>query len=127
MRTILVVDDEPAIRDFVGAVLEDEGYDVVVAETGRQAVDKLYTELPDLVLVDVMMPEMDGREVVRWVRDQSEFANIPIVMMSAAARFERLHADVNAFLRKPFDLEHLLDTIEHILNDRQMDRTARGA
>ena len=117
-RKIMVVDDEPAIRDLIVAVLEDEGYEVVAATNGRRALDLLPSERPDLVIMDIMMPEMDGREAFRRLRELPDHADIPVVMMSAATSPDRLTPRVAAFLPKPFDLDHLLDTIARVLDVR---------
>ena len=117
-RKIMVVDDEPAIRDLIVAVLEDEGYEVVVAISGRRAIELLPQERPDLVLMDIMMPEMDGREAFRRIRELPDLAHTPVVMMSAATAPDRLAPRVSAFLAKPFDLDHLLETIARVLEDQ---------
>jgi CheY-like chemotaxis protein len=112
---ILVVDDEPAIRDLIVAVLEDEGYEVLGANSGPKALELLPVERPDLVLLDIMMPEMDGREAFRRMREQRAAESVPVVMMSAAFAADRVPAEVAAFLPKPFDLDHLLATVERVL------------
>ena len=115
---ILVVDDEPAIRELIVAVLEDEGYDAVGAGSGSRALEMMPSERPDLVLMDIMMPEMDGREALRRMREQPELARIPVVMMSAALAPDRVGQRISAFLAKPFDLDHLLSTVAQILDAR---------
>ncbi len=114
-KKILVVDDEPTIRDVVAALLEDEGYAVVVAYTGLRALELLPLERPDLVIMDVMMPGLDGREVFRRMRESRNGHAPPVVMMSAAVERDLLDPNVAAFLPKPFDLTDLLDTIERVL------------
>ncbi len=114
-KKILVVDDEPTIRDVVAALLEDEGYAVVVAHTGLRALELLPLERPDLVIMDVMMPGLDGREVFRRMRENRNGHAPPVVMMSAAVERDLLDPNVAAFLPKPFDLTDLLDTIERVL------------
>ena len=114
-QKILVVDDEPAIRELILAVLEDEGYEVIGAGSAFRALELLPRERPDLVLMDIMMPEMDGREALRRMREQPDLARIPVVMMSAAYAPDRIGQRFSAFLSKPFDLDHLLDTVSSIL------------
>ncbi len=114
-KKILVVDDEPTIRDVVVALLEDEGYAVVAAHTGLRALELLPLERPDLVIMDVMMPGLDGREVFRRMRESVDGHAPPVVMMSAAVGRDFLDSTVAAFLPKPFDLTDLLDTIERVL------------
>jgi CheY-like chemotaxis protein len=116
---ILVVDDEPAIRELIVAVLEDEGYDAISAGSGSRALELMPAERPDLVLMDIMMPEMDGREALRRMRDRPDLATIPVVMMSAAFTPNRIGQHVSGFLPKPFDLDHLLATVAQILDSRR--------
>lgn len=116
---ILVVDDEPAIRELIVAVLEDEGYNAIGAGSGLRALELMPDERPDLVLMDIMMPEMDGREALRRMRDRPDLAAIPVVMMSAAFAPNRIGQRVSGFLPKPFDLNHLLTTVAQILATRR--------
>jgi two-component system response regulator MprA len=113
---VLVVDDEPAIRDLILAVLEDEGYLAVGASSAIHALEVIAKEQPDLVLMDIMMPEMDGREAFRRMRERPDLAAIPVVMMSAAYAADRVPDNVAGFLSKPFELDHLLDTISALLS-----------
>ena len=116
MSKVLVVDDEPGIRELVVEVLRDEGYATVAAENGRMALEVLAREGPDLVLMDVMMPGMDGRAAVREMRARPDLPRPPVILMSAAARPEHLEPGVAAFLPKPFDLGDLLDLVARWLN-----------
>lgn len=113
--SILVVDDEPAIRDLIVAVLEDEGYRATGVGSGSHALELIKQERPALVLMDIMMPDMDGREALRRIRQIPEFARIPVVMMSAAYAADHLHEEDTPFLPKPFDLEHLLQTVSQVI------------
>lgn len=112
---ILVVDDEAAIRDLLVAVLEDEGYVAFGAGTGVDALALVPTERPDLVLLDMMMPKMDGRETLRRLRQLPESQVTPVIIMSAAITAERAGDGGAAFLAKPFDLGALLDAVERAL------------
>lgn len=113
--TVLVVDDEPSIRDLIVAVLQDEGYRAIGAGSGSRALELLPIERPDLIVMDIMMPEMDGREALRRIRTTPNLRHIPVVMMSAAYVPEQIGEEIAAFLPKPFDLDHLLDTIANVL------------
>lgn len=123
---ILVVDDEPTIRDVVVALLEDEGYAVIAAHTGSRALELLELEQPDLVIMDVMMPGMDGREVFRRMREESGGEVPPVVMMSAAVGRDLLHPAVAAYISKPFDLSDLLETIDRVLQGEGQVRDGPG-
>ena len=115
MKTVLVVEDEPAIREVVAEVLREEGYRVVVAADGRAGLELLAWERPDLVLMDVMMPELDGREALREARARPDLPPVPVVLMSAAVALGRDDPPVDAFLPKPFDLDNLLTLVNSLL------------
>ncbi len=115
MTTILVVDDEPLIRDLVAALLRDEGYAVVTAADGHTALEIFRRDLPDLVLMDVMMPRLDGRTAFRAMREHADAQQIPVILMSAAAHPTELERGIAAFVRKPFDLNQLLTLVARLL------------
>lgn len=115
MIKILVVDDEPAIRALLLELFEAEGYAAVGAPNGRIAVELAARERPDLVLSDVMMPELDGPGMVRSLRAAPELANVPIVLMSAADGAVPIEPSVAAFIPKPFDLDDLLAIVARSL------------
>lgn len=113
---ILVVEDESGIRTSLAMVLEMEDFRVSCASDGRQALDKLSEEVPDLVLTDYVMPLMDGGELIRKIRQSPGLRHLPIVVMSAALPpGVDLREDVQAIVRKPFAVDHLLDLIENNL------------
>lgn len=118
MSQILVVDDEPAILDFVRAFLEDEGYRVSVGRNGAEALRQVQDHRPDLVLMDIMMPGLDGREVVRQLQEHPVHSAIPVILMSAAVRWDHAVDGPIQFLRKPFDLDQLLSMIGTTLRGR---------
>jgi CheY-like chemotaxis protein len=117
VKTVLVVDDEFGIVDSLGEVLSEEGFAVVIARNGKDALRKLAEQRPDIVLLDYMMPVMDGREALRAMRADAAFSDVPVVMMSAVPR-SNLPADcvVEGFLRKPFDLEELFAELTRLLD-----------
>lgn len=108
---VLVVDDDPGIRRFITLILEEEGYQVVTAENGRDAFARIAAERPALVLLDLNMPVMTGWELHATLREHG--LGIPIVYMTAGQRAReeatRHHAD--GALPKPFDLPDLLDVV----------------
>ena len=118
MKTVLVVDDEPAVRATLRAILEDEGYAVREAPHGRAMLEMLAREPVDLVLMDVMMPDGDGREAYRELRARPDLPDVPVVMMSAAIRPDGVDPTIAAFLQKPFELNHLLALVARLLGQR---------
>ncbi len=111
-RLVLVVDDEPNIRETVGFILEMEGYEVEKAVNGREGLEKIRSLRPRAVLLDAMMPEMDGFEVCRRVKADPELSGTTIVMLTAMGqesdRQAALEAGADHFLTKPFDDEEVL-------------------
>lgn len=110
-----MVDDEPALRDGVADLLRDEGYGVVTAADGRAALAVVAADPPDLVLMDVMMPSMDGRAAYAAMRAHPNGRSIPIVLSSAAFDPAGLDPGVSAFLPKPFAIEELLNLVARLL------------
>jgi CheY-like chemotaxis protein len=111
---ILAVDDLPDNLFLLQTILEAEGYEVDVAEHGRVALAKIQALPPDLVLLDVMMPDLNGLEVTRAIRQDKNLRALPIVLITAhedTIMTQGLDAGANDFIRKPIDFEHLLATI----------------
>ncbi len=108
---VLVVDDDPAIRRAVGMMLEDEGYDVATAANGREALDQIAESAPSVVLLDLQMPEMDGWQLQRRLRELH--LDVPVVFMTAGyrARAEAERHQAAGYLAKPFDMDDLLSTV----------------
>lgn len=117
MKTVLLVDDEHAILDALSGILEDEGFRVVTAGNGREALARMQESKPDVALVDMMMPVMDGRELLREMQGDSRWSDIPVVMMSAVPN-SILTRDAPLvcadFFQKPFDLWKLLDRLRQL-------------
>jgi DNA-binding response OmpR family regulator len=115
MRNILVVDDEPEIVQFIGTALEDEGFDVTTAGDGRRAVDLANEQAPDLIVLDAMLPRLDGQGVAAEVR--RVHGDIPILLITADGRAPEKAIAVGAFayLSKPFELDTLLALIHRRL------------
>src|SRR5438876_786656 len=105
--TILVVDDEPANRELMVALLEPQGYAVLTAEDGQEALDLFANHPPDLVLLDVMMPRLDGVEVCRRLKNNPETRLTPVVLVTALSalddRVRGLEAGADDFLAKPVE------------------------
>ncbi len=115
MASVLVVDDEPEILQFVGAALEDEGFVVRTATDGRYAVELASADRPDLVVLDMMLPRLDGAGVASEIRRLH--GDVPIVVVTADGRAQEKAQSVGAraFLSKPFDLDRLLDLVHDTL------------
>ena len=120
-KKILIVEDE---KDMVYAVklqLEAAGYEVIVANDGQEGLKKARAEKPNLVILDLMLPRMDGYQVCRMLKFDKTMNAIPIIMLTALGRREdktwgkRVKAD--AYITKPFDAKDLLDEIKILLND----------
>ena len=110
--TVLVVDDDTSILDTVSAILSGEGYDVVSAASGQEALEAVALKRPHLILLDMRMPIMDGWAVARALREQG--VDVPIIVMTAAESAKRWADEVGAegYLAKPFGLDELLATVD---------------
>jgi two-component system, chemotaxis family, chemotaxis protein CheY len=116
VRNVLVVDDDPSIRDVLAEELRYRGYSVITAGNGREALDRLHVMTPDVIVLDLMMPVMDGWTFVERYRDSAGRRSVPIIAVSAEGDlcqgYEAL--GVTAFLRKPFELNELADCIAQL-------------
>jgi CheY-like chemotaxis protein len=116
MPTILIAEDEFSIATLLRDTLEDEGYTVVLAQNGQEALELLGTTRPALVLTDVMMPIVDGFALCRAIQGNPAYQAIPVIVMSAINDLpaaDGCHA--LGFLRKPFDLQNVVDTITNVI------------
>ena len=119
-NTILIVDDDPGARDTIEALLYYEGYHLNFASSGPEALVKAADLTPDLILLDVMMPGMDGFEVCRRLRSTPLLAEVPIIMVTALgeqnSRIQGLEAGADEFVTKPFERQELRTRIKTVLN-----------
>lgn len=119
-RKILLVDDEPYIIKSLCFVLEKKGYNVLCANNGEDALDKIKSYRPDLVLLDVMMPKKNGYDVCMEIRKYQEFKNLYIIMLTAksqdADKEKGLQAGANEYLTKPFSPVKMLQRLEEIFS-----------
>jgi DNA-binding response OmpR family regulator len=120
---ILVVDDEADILDLLSELLGESGYEVVRASDGREAIRALFQTQPDLVLLDVAMPELDGWQTIERIRDVSD---LPVLMLTARAseddKVRGLRAGANDYVTKPFSTRELLARIEALLRAHKGSR-----
>jgi CheY-like chemotaxis protein len=129
--TILVVDDEPGIVDVLIAVLEDAGHRASGAANGEEALSKLKASLPELMLLDVEMPVLDGPATLGMMKADPRLSSLPVLMMSGVTEsmVKRRCRGYDAFLRKPFSLDELLDAVDRLLSrpaGRRRDGSPRG-
>lgn len=121
MQTILVVEDEQDIQELIVIILGYTGYQVVTADNGQEALTYLATNRPDLILSDVMMPVMDGRELFERLSVHPEHNSIPVVLMSSVHSVLRsIRMDGRrpaAVISKPFEAEELMGTVSRVLGE----------
>ena len=119
-KKILVVDDEPDLVDFVRIRLEANNYQVVAASDGEEALSVFAKEKPDLVLLDILMPKIDGFKVCQMLKKDLANANIPVIMLTVKDRTEdiKLAKQIGAdgYILKPFDADTLLNNIKDQLH-----------
>ena len=120
-KKILVVEDEPNIIKLISFILKSSGYEVVEAEIGAEGIKKAKSEKPDMIILDVMMPKMDGFEVAKKLKADSATRNIPILMLSSKAQFEDKMKGIDSgdtdYITKPFDKEDLVQKVKECLEE----------
>lgn len=118
MPKILVIDDDPSVRSLVADSLEIEGYEVCTAEDGFAGLRAIESQKPDCVLLDVMMPGLDGHQVLQRIRAAEERPSLPVVMLTAysddATAWQAWTEGVDYFLPKPFDADELLRYLDYL-------------
>ncbi|MBI4714877.1 MAG: response regulator [Nitrospirae bacterium] len=116
--TILIVDDCGTTRKIISHYLRSSGYGTVQAANGLEAVEKVSTGSVDFIITDMNMPQMDGLELVKWVRENVQFGQIPIVMLTTEAdesrKMRAISAGVSAFLTKPVTQEKLAEEVKRV-------------
>lgn len=117
---ILVADDEPALLRLLEFVLGRRGYVIHGVSNGTDAVEHLKVDCPDLAILDVMMPGLDGYEVLTYIRNTEHLVGLPVVMLTARAQLEDIQQGLSlgadAYLAKPFDPEELLSVVESLVS-----------
>jgi two-component system KDP operon response regulator KdpE len=120
-RRILVVDDEPRMIHFIRLNLEHDGFEVVEATSGSEALEQYRDHLPDLILLDVMMPDLDGFETLRLIR---EISNVPVIMLTAKGeeedRVRGLELGADDYITKPFSPRELVSRVRAVLRRTEM-------
>lgn len=127
MAKILVVEDDTGISEFISLELKHEGFEVVIAETGRKGLAMAESEKPDLILLDIMLPEMNGLEVLRRLRKTS---SVPVIIETARGesvdRINGLNEGADDYICKPFEIEELLARINALLRRVGYYKNAAG-
>ena len=135
LAKILIVDDDPAICEMICLMLKNEGYEVGYTLTAERAIEKVHRIIPDLLLVDWMMPKTDGIDFMRYLRDVPETAKIPIIMLTAKSRendkVKALELGCDDYITKPFSKRELLARIKALLRrskpDKELKKITLGA
>lgn len=114
-KRILIVDDDEMVRIALNELLRPEGYEVIIVSSGKEAISKIDENSYDLLMLDIIMPEMDGFELCRKIREKENYRETPIVFLTAKSReedkTEGLDAGANLFLSKPISPDKLLEIV----------------
>ena len=120
MAKLLIVDDESHFIDMLQIRLEANGYEVIAAYNGEEGLAKAKSESPDLIILDIRMPVMDGHEMLKKLRGDEQIKNIPVILCSAKAQKDTedigQKADADDYIKKPFEASQFLAKIETLLN-----------
>jgi CheY-like chemotaxis protein len=121
MQTVLIVDDEFGVAEVLQSILEDEGYRAITAINGKQGLARLAEVTPDLVMLDYMMPILDGTKTLEAIRQQEHGAHLPIIMMSSLdeATVRDTATRYDEFLRKPFRAAAVVALVAKLLAQRK--------
>jgi DNA-binding response OmpR family regulator len=125
-KRVVCIEDEPEMIDLVRLILGRKGFDVIGANGGIEGLETVQRERPDLVLLDLMMPDMDGWEVYQQMKADDELRNIPVVVVTAKAqsidKVLGLHiAKVDDYITKPFGPQELLESVEKIIGEVEVE------
>jgi CheY-like chemotaxis protein len=112
---VLIAEDDPSVRMTLEFVLEDEGFDVLIAEDGEAALRAAGDRIPDVILLDQMMPKMDGRQVLLALRQDEATSSIPVLVLSGMARGGEEDWPGAQFVGKPFSPEDLIERIRQVI------------
>ena len=119
MATVLVIDDDKAMRDVLFDILSLDGYEVILADDGNLGIERFSKEKPDLVITDILMPKMDGLEVVERLKELSP--DSPVIVASGTTDLnlieEAVNQHANRILKKPFEVDQLLDSVAELIGD----------
>ena len=118
-KRILIADDEPDIRTLLVSILKSGNYDVITASDGAEALMAIKTSHPDVVILDIMMPKLDGMQVLQKVREDAEISSIPVIMLTAKASDKDILSGykygANYYIPKPFEISDILKGVRIVL------------
>jgi CheY-like chemotaxis protein len=118
MKTALIIEDCFEIRENLSEILELAGYNVIAIDNGKEGISTAITKMPDFILCDIMMPNVNGYDVMRQVKNDPASANIPFIFVTASAEKREMELALtmgaDGYLRKPFDDKELFDAIERV-------------
>ena len=121
MKKILLVDDEPQLVEMVKMRLEANNYEVILASDGEEALEKARGEKPDLIILDIMLPKLDGYKVCRMLKFDDKYSSIPVIMFTARSQESEKsmgkEVGADAYIIKPFEPEMLLGKIKELLKE----------
>jgi len=123
-KAVVYIEDDPELVDLVTLILRNHGFEIKGALEGQQGLDLISSEQPDLILLDLMMPRMDGWKVYNLLKAEEKTRSIPVIIISAKAQpIDRVLglsiAKVDAYISKPFRPQELIDSIERILDEQK--------
>jgi DNA-binding response OmpR family regulator len=116
MKKVLIVDDNNEILDIISIVLDMEGYSVECSNSGHRILDKVLRYSPDLILLDIMLGDLDGREICKELKGNFDTKHIPVIMISASHHLYNNNVkvcDADDFIAKPFDIDDLVARVAH--------------
>ena len=130
-QQLLLVDDEPGLREAVQAYLEESDFDVTVASNAQEGWELLQQKLPDLVITDIMMPQVDGYQFLKQMREDPRFKTLPVVFLTARGmtsdRIQGYQAGCDAYISKPFDPDELVAIVQNLLQRRASQNSEDGS
>jgi twitching motility two-component system response regulator PilH len=119
MSTVLIVDDSQTLREMLSKILQKQGLTVIEATNGLEAKEKIEQSAPDLVILDIVMPQMNGYELCRWIRNDATNPNVPILICSTKSeefdRYWGMKQGADAYITKPFHPLELVQTVKQLL------------
>ena len=122
-KSILIVDDCKTTRKIIALYLKDAGYRTIMASNGVEAIEKLISEKIDFIVSDLNMPQMDGIELIKWIRSNATFKNVPLIILSTEqddlSRINGINTGASAFLTKPITKEHLVNEVRNIFDNEK--------